>query len=592
MASNKVFSVLLLFCMSGALALFKEDAGDKIEIDYYNTVRRGITKYDYTKLEVEASLLEMVDMPDSIDRENVRLEFKSSETDWEVFNEKPTMKGGVYKWTISSLVPCHDHNVRLTVFGVDSEEPHMFQYPSTILAASSEQIIKSRYRPDTPQDVRVEVQGSVHNVFWTASHCVDTYDLSYKLMGDSQYKTMPVVKKNFAQISEPLDICQEYEVLLSAVLGEEFSLDQSVTFTTLPDLEVSDRLEPEVEAGTEWATVRWEGSEKLSCIPSYSVQLCHDDSGDCQERIEMERDDSVKFMEFSPAQPLAMCSAYSLHITPLHEKTTVKPKVVQLRTQSQPLEAVGAALGPVTAELAGDQTLEVRWGSVPCAEEYHVYHRQSKDEDWAWLATTRGTSYTTSSKACTTTSYAVSAFIDGVESEKVQFEETIFSGVNKAELPVIEVVEKANGSMTFILKTGEVNTLCEVDRLHIKYAGGEEFFEMTNLESDRITISLREEADKVEGRLHYAASEENDWSPWASSDAPTMEKQTLREMNFLLPIIIGSVVALALIITVIFLVVKSKKGQAKYDSEKANGDTDESKKLNDSSEEKIIKGKK
>ena len=63
-------------------------------------------------------------------------------------------------------------------------------------------------------------------------------------------------------------------------------------------------------------------------------------------------------------------------------------------------------------------------------------------------------------------------------------------------------------------------------------------------------------------------------------------------MNFLVPIIIGSVVALALIVTVIFLVLKSKKGQAKYDSEKANGTTDESKKLNDSSEEKIINGKK
>ena len=71
-----------------------------------------------------------------------------------------------------------------------------------------------------------------------------------------------------------------------------------------------------------------------------------------------------------------------------------------------------------------------------------------------------------------------------------------------------------------------------------------------------------------------------------------MEKQTLQEMNFLVPIIIGSVVALALIVTVIFLVLKSKKGQAKYDSEKANGNTDESKKLNDSSEEKIINGKK
>ena len=59
-----------------------------------------------------------------------------------------------------------------------------------------------------------------------------------------------------------------------------------------------------------------------------------------------------------------------------------------------------------------------------------------------------------------------------------------------------------------------------------------------------------------------------------------MEKQTLQEMNFLLPIIIGSVVALVLIITVIFLVVKSKKDKTKYDEEKANGATEESRKLN------------
>ena len=49
--------------------------------------------------------------------------------------------------------------------------------------------------------------------------------------------------------------------------------------------------------------------------------------------------------------------------------------------------------------------------------------------------------------------------------------------------------------------------------------------------------------------------------------------------------------ALALIIIVIALVVRSKKDKAQYDEEKAHGNTDESKKLNDS-EEKIINGKK
>merc|ERR1712241_949821 len=105
----------------------------------------------------------------------------------------------------------------------------------------------------------------------------------------------------------------------------------------------------------------------------------------------------------------------------------------------------------------------------------------------------------------------------------------------------------------------------------------------------KITIN-NFEGDKVEGRLHFKATDS--WALWGSSDSTIMEKQTLQEMNFLLPIIIGSVVALALIIIVIALVVRSKKDKAQYDEEKAHGTTDESKKLNDSSEEKIINGKK
>merc|ERR1712014_529633 len=130
----------------------------------------------------------------------------------------------------------------------------------------------------------------------------------------------------------------------------------------------------------------------------------------------------------------------------------------------------------------------------------------------------------------------------------VEFEEEIFTEINKAELPVIDVVEKANGSMIFVLRAGDLNTLCQVDRLHIKHPGGEEFYETANLENDKITINI----------------EEKDWSPWVSSDSPTKEKQILKQMNFLLPVIIGSVLGLVLVIAVILVVVKSKKGQTKY----------------------------
>merc|ERR1712045_472612 len=66
-----------------------------------------------------------------------------------------------------------------------------------------------------------------------------------------------------------------------------------------------------------------------------------------------------------------------------------------------------------------------------------------------------------------------------------------------------------------------------VDRLHIKHAGGEQYFEMNEVQDNRITINILEEADLVEGRLHYRQTDS--WSPWGSSDSPIMEKQTLQE---------------------------------------------------------------
>ena len=56
--------------------------------------------------------------------------------------------------------------------------------------------------------------------------------------------------------------------------------------------------------------------------------------------------------------------------------------------------------------------------------------------------------------------------------------------------------------------------------MHIKYPGGEEFFETANMENGKIVINTSEEGEGVMGRLHYNDNEENDWSPWVSSDSP------------------------------------------------------------------------
>jgi len=119
--------------------------------------------------------------------------------------------------------------------------------------------------------------------------------------------------------------------------------------------------------------------------------------------------------------------------------------------------------------------------------------------------------------------------------------------------------------------------------LHIKHAGTEEYYNLEEIVDNRITVNIVDESP-VQGRLHYSTFDT--WSPWGSSDSPIMEKQTLEEMDFLLPIIIGSGIAVVIIILVIVLIVKSKS-KKNYDQEKANGNTEEAKKLNDSTEKSL-----
>ena len=60
-------------------------------------------------------------------------------------------------------------------------------------------------------------------------------------------------------------------------------------------------------------------------------------------------------------------------------------------------------------------------------------------------------------------------------------------------------------------------------------------------------------------------------------------------MDVLLLILIGTVLAVLLtVILVITVIVRNKNSKRKYDTEKAQGNTDESKKLNEKTEEKIL----
>ena len=362
------------------------------------------------------------------------------------------------RWTIPDRVPCHDHKVRITVYGEDGSK-NTFYYPHTIVAPHMEDIIVSGYRPERPEVVKVgDYEDGRMEVRWDPSHCAGSYDVLYSPIG-GEVRTVQALESEI--VLENLESCQEYEVSVTAILGEEYSDEAKMTFMTSPDPEVADRLQPVIEAGTDSVHVQWRASERLSCIPSYRVSLCSTDGG-CRQARSLETDNSLQWMEYSSVLPLTMCTGYTVNIQPVHPTSSVAPHIVQFRTKSQPLEDIEAALAPVTASIDPQRLVTVGWSPVPCSQHYNVYQRSEDAGEWLLIGTTMEASYSLKAESCSEYVFAVTAVVDDEESDKVETAEPIVTEVNTEEVPLMLVEEKANGSITFVIKSSEVNTMCEV----------------------------------------------------------------------------------------------------------------------------------
>jgi len=230
--------------------------------------------------------------------------------------------------------------------------------------------------------------------------------------------------------------------------------------------------------------------------------------------------------------------------------------------------------------------VDISWSKVQCAEGYRIHQTLGNSgTQTAWDS--EGLSVNLESpEPCVTYSYGVSAILDGEESEPTVFHE-VHVPPRTSEPPVMFIEERNNSSVTFVINNADTNHHCEVIQYEVRQGDGEQVFDAAALEDGKITVEVAEEEFKVEARLHY--KDFDAWSPWVSSDSPRQEALG-SEMDFLLVIIVGAVVACALpIILVVTVVLRQKKSQRKYDTEKAEGNTDESKRLNDQSEEKVIK---
>lgn len=590
--NTMLFAIVILGLVSStqsATPSFKDNADDFMNVGFKKTMRRGILIQDFTKLEVEARPLLMVNDVSSINTNLVTLEIKAVDDDWKLVTTTPSMRGGVYKWTVSNLEPCVNHELRIWFHSLDGSK-NSFKFPARIPAASTKEISASGYRPHKPEDVIVSDYdlGEV-KVSWTPSSCANMYDVTYQKVagGKSVSIQREATNENSLIITDELDSCSEYEIRVTAVIGDEYSEENIVTFSTPPETNAVERLEPMMHATHNSLVSRWRGFEKLSCISEYVVSVCKQ-GAKCSESQKVERDDSLQFIEFKSEVNLEECSEYTLNIKPVHSEVDMEEKEFKFRTKSNSNENVGSMLFPVQAEVDDEHMVTVSWNQVKCANHYEVFQKiDEPEEEWERVGTTEENFFKKKGVPCTEYKYGVKVTIDDEESDIVDLDQSIkiSPALTISDHTALVIEEKANGSMTFIINNSDENHHCKVEKYHIKYHTEEVYIDPLTLKDGKITISVPKESTEIQGRIKFYGFDL--WTHWISSDSPLREKQTGGTIGFLLPVIIGSVIAVLVLIILIFLVLRNKKSQVKYDTEKAKGTTEESKKLNKQMDEII-----
>lgn len=583
----------LISSTQSATPSFKDNAGDFMEVGFKKTIRRGIENKDFTKLEIEARPLLMVNDAPSIDKTSMTLEIKSADEDWVLITKPPSMRGGVYRWTVSNVAPCVQHNVRIWLDTVDGSK-NSFTFPETIPAANLDDIIASGYQPEKPEDVLVShYTGGELKVSWTPSKCSSLYDITYQNVADGTTvsKQHEDTSENSIIISDELVSCSEYEIRVSAIIGDEYSEESIVTFSTQPEQNAVERLQPIITASENSIIAKWKGFEKLSCISEYMVSICKQDE-ECLTSQKVERDDSLQFIEYKSELILEECTEYILSIKPIHSDIEMTQKSLEFRTKSLQQENVVSRLLPVSADVDDEQMITVNWNSIKCANHYEVFKKENAPEgEWNRVGITEDNYIKIKGVPCTEYKYGIKVTIDDQESDIVEFENliTVSPAMGISDHPSLTIEDRANGSVTFAIYNGDMNHNCKVEQYHIRHNSKENYIDPLTLENGKITLLVSMQDMEIEGRVKFHGYDS--WTPWVSSDSPLKEKKEGDNIGFLIPVIIVSVIALLVVSILVFFIIRKKNSQQKYDEEKSQEITEESKKLNKQMEE-VINGEK
>ena len=268
-----LFVVFLLISQVSSSLIFKENAVDFVEAGFKKIMRMGVAKLDFTKLEISAKPLLMVQDMKSVDKDRVTIEIKSGDGPWKAIDERPSIRGGVYTWTESDIAPCKSHLIRIWVHGKD-ESQSSFQFPDKIEAANADVLASSGYRPHKPTGLEIVHSGDSVVISWAPSQCADLFDITYQKVTDGETFSKQILSTETPSITleDGIESCSEYDFKVTAVIGKEYSEDTLDNFITHPEANAAQKIYPLLIPSTQGITTKWKAFDKLPCVKDYTAK--------------------------------------------------------------------------------------------------------------------------------------------------------------------------------------------------------------------------------------------------------------------------------------------------------------------------------
>lgn len=442
------------------------------------------------------------------------------------------------------------------------------------------------------------VSTSTMQVNWSKVQCAVNYRVYQKATEDNSWNKVV----DTPQLEIPVDVtpCTRYHFAISAVLDNGQETEKSVGPEMISDLDENDPFEAPnlfIRNADRHADVSWGHAD---CISSYVVKVCQVSYTDCYESAVnptdfidgVENDRTIRYK----IDKLEPCTLYTLEIIPVIPAKTFTARAQEFTTTNgtpQPPSDFKVAIDHKKAELA--------WSSVQCATGYKIYQRIGTPESGEDLSTemTQNLKFSYDSlTSCESYFYAVSTLVAEQESIKTEwFSVGVPPTLNEA--PELKILNNENDNITLRLDPSANNEQCSITEFELSYSsdGGMNYVTKTMLATDidsDIVLSFKGATTPlsiVRGRVKYENSDQ--WSPVVSTHEPGDHSAikgvvTGSDNATLVPIVVGCLVAIAIVAVVAFFVVRRRRNRNLYDAEKAdangklngNGASEETQKLN------------